>query len=113
MEKEKTTLLQELDDIKKRCSKRNWIESEPVSEGTLKHARDFILWLQKNSMHPEISAEPDGEIAFDWFEKEGMFSISISGMKRFAYADTRPTFHNNGYINHEDLYTEIKKRNLS
>jgi hypothetical protein len=59
----------------------------PVDQETAASAIDFAYLLPRFAPIPEVSADPDGEIAFDWIEDSGkMFSVSIDRSKRLAYA---------------------------
>lgn len=62
-------------------------ETAPVSESTMREAVKFALLLPKSLPIPEISADPDGDISFDWVNRAGfMFSVSVSATGRLAYA---------------------------
>lgn len=62
-------------------------EQESVSRETANQARRFAVLLPKSLPIPEISADPDGEISFDWVSNTGkMFSVSIDETGRIAYA---------------------------
>jgi hypothetical protein len=58
-----------------------------VAPQTAAQAIRFAVLLPKSEAIPEISADPDGEISFDWASKSGrMFSVSIDAGGRLAYA---------------------------
>jgi hypothetical protein len=62
-------------------------EDIPVSIATAVRAMDFAQALPRTIPIPEISADPDGEIAFDWVASSGrMFSVSVSDSGRLSYA---------------------------
>lgn len=59
----------------------------PVDRDTAHAALDFALLLPRFTPLPEVSADPDGEISFDWFGPSGkMFSVSINKTGRLSYA---------------------------
>ena len=59
----------------------------PVGRDTALVACRFASLLPRSVALPEISADPDGEISFDWFGPSGkMFSVSISKSARLSYA---------------------------
>jgi hypothetical protein len=63
------------------------LEMIPVSENTAREAVRFVTLLPKSLPIPEIAADPDGEIAFDWIAKSGsMFTVSVDATGRLAYA---------------------------
>lgn len=61
--------------------------SIPVDENTVIAALQFAHSLPRFGPMPEVSADPDGEVSFDWFGPSGeMFSVSVNKNKRLAYA---------------------------
>lgn len=68
------------------------IENEGVQVGSpsVKLSVDFFLTLPVDIPVPDISVDPDGEIAFDWFGKQNwLFSVSFSDRNRYSYASLR------------------------
>lgn len=62
-------------------------DQEPVSHNTAIQASKFVELLPKSLPIPEVAADPDGEISFDWSSQIGsMFSVSIDATGRLAYA---------------------------
>lgn len=58
-----------------------------VSSVTLKYAVDFAVALPLDLAQPEVSVDPDGEIAFDWIdENNNMLSVSIGPAGGITYA---------------------------
>ena len=61
--------------------------STSVEEETISSAIQFAYCLPRFGPMPEVSRDPDGEIAFDWTGSTGkMFSVSVNKQKRLAYA---------------------------
>ncbi len=61
--------------------------SIPVDLDTIRAARRFAYSLPRFGPLPEVSADPDGEISFDWIAPSGqMFSVSVNKQNRLAYA---------------------------
>lgn len=59
----------------------------PVDAATVLAAVSFAFSLPRLGSMPEVSADPDGEIAFDWAGPSGeMFSVSVNKYNRLAYA---------------------------
>ena len=59
----------------------------PVDHGTLEAAIAFASLLPRSVPLPEVSADPDGEIAFDWIgPSQKMCSVSVNKSGRLAYA---------------------------
>lgn len=59
----------------------------PVDQETADAAIEFAYMLPYFASIPEVSADPDGEISFDWFGPSGkMFSASINKSGRLSYA---------------------------
>jgi hypothetical protein len=62
-------------------------ESNAVTIETAQQAMTFAMSLPKYLPIPEVAADPDGEISFDWIGKSGkMFSVSIGADGRISYA---------------------------
>jgi hypothetical protein len=62
-------------------------ETIAVNEDTARQAMTFAILLPKSLPIPEVAADPDGEISFDWIGKAGkMFSASIGADGRISYA---------------------------
>jgi hypothetical protein len=65
----------------------NGERAKPVSALSARMAEVFIGALPGDIPLPEIAAEPDGSIAFDWFaSRERVFSLSVGETGRLAYA---------------------------
>jgi hypothetical protein len=61
--------------------------SIPVDLDTIRAATQFAYSLPRFGPLPEVSADPDGEISFDWLgQSGGMFSVSVNKQNRLAYA---------------------------
>jgi hypothetical protein len=59
----------------------------PVTPEAYHHAREFLRKLPPDIPAPEVAADPDGEIALEWYRDPGFsFSISIGPTGRLAYA---------------------------
>jgi hypothetical protein len=59
----------------------------PVDADTIGAATQFAYSLPRFGPLPEVSADPDGEISFDWIAPSGqMFSVSVNKQNRLAYA---------------------------
>jgi hypothetical protein len=59
----------------------------PVDPDTIRAATQFAYSLPRFGPLPEVSADPDGEISFDWIGPSGqMFSVSVNKQNRLAYA---------------------------
>ncbi|PYT61703.1 MAG: hypothetical protein DMG35_08805 [Acidobacteria bacterium] len=59
----------------------------PVDSETISAATQFAYSLPRFGPMPEVSADPDGEISFDWIGPSGqMFSVSVNNQNRLAYA---------------------------
>jgi hypothetical protein len=66
---------------------RSAAEPIPVAFDTVNASIAFARLLPRIVPIPEVSADPDGEISFDWVAASGkMFSVSVSGSGRLSYA---------------------------
>jgi len=89
IESNRSPLDSELMSLFAECSKPDWdgYGAKAVSRYTLSIAMKFVSVLPTSIQLPEISAEPDGAIAFDWIvSKNRMLSVSVGQNDRLAYA---------------------------
>jgi len=85
----KSELISELRAIAADCAEEDWdgYGAAPVSAAAVLRAEALIRALPESIPSPEISAEPDGEISFDWLpSRTRTFSISVNAGNRLAYA---------------------------
>ena len=82
----------------KQCSEGDWdgYGAEAVSDTGLLCAETFIRALPDGIAMPEISAEPDGQISFDWLPtKTKTFTLSVGSSnmpgRSFAIRKLRPS----------------------
>ena len=61
-------------------------ENEEVSSAALSKAYHFCIALPADIEQPELSVDPDGEIAFDWAATGNILSISVGSAGRITYA---------------------------
>ncbi|MFP4166570.1 MAG: hypothetical protein ACLFUF_05310 [Opitutales bacterium] len=86
---DKMRLLSELHELAEECVEDDWdgYGAEAVNAAVLARAEAFVRALPDDLPLPEISAEPDGAIAFDWMPlSTKTFSLSVSRSDRLAYA---------------------------
>jgi hypothetical protein len=82
-------LYQELYRIYRECSKSGWdiYSSIPISVRVFLEATKLLDLLPSDSPSPEVTPEPTGEIAFEWYKgKNHVFVISIGGKNTISYA---------------------------
>jgi len=81
--------LEELEKVYEECSEANWdgYGAMPISRETYSEARKLLRMMPSSLPRPDISAEPDGEITFEWYkEKYSVFVISVGGNNLITYA---------------------------
>jgi len=81
--------LQSLHEASEEASRRNWdgYGAEPVSSATLAQALTFLDLLPTTLPTPDISAHPDGELAFEWsLGPRRLLTVSINESGRLSYA---------------------------
>lgn len=81
--------LSNLNEVALDASMENWdgYGAKKIDKESYFGAKKFINSLPLGVEMPEISAHPDGEVAFDWYVKKGfMLSVSISPDDELAYA---------------------------
>ncbi|MBU8920940.1 MAG: hypothetical protein KOO63_03670 [Bacteroidales bacterium] len=61
--------------------------AEPVTRETVAHAIAFASTIPSSFPMPDICADPDGDINFEWYDSPGrVFSISINAAGLLNYA---------------------------
>ncbi|MEA3447994.1 MAG: hypothetical protein U9Q98_06030 [Bacteroidota bacterium] len=81
--------LEELEKVYEECSEANWdgYGAMPISRETYSKARKLPRMIPSSLPRPDISAEPDGEITFEWYkEKYSVFVISVGSNNLVTYA---------------------------
>ena len=81
--------LEELEKVYEECLEANWdgYGAMPISRETYSEARKLLRMMPSSLPRPDISAEPDGEITFEWYkEKYSVFVISVGGNNLITYA---------------------------
>jgi hypothetical protein len=79
----------ELQQIFQDCNQPNWdgYEAMPISSETYELAYQFLDSLPLDTPTPSLGAEPDGQIAFEWYQSpRRTLSISMSGDGDLHYA---------------------------
>lgn len=79
----------ELDGVRKEASSPGWngYEAKPMDPDAYANARLFLESLPTTAPRPEVSADPDGDVALDWsFGPHKALSVSISGNGRCTFA---------------------------
>jgi hypothetical protein len=82
-------LLLQLYQVLKECGRSNWdgYGAESVLFETYEKAKRFAQALPFGIPVPEVSAEPDGEITFEWFATPArVFSVSVGPNNELNYA---------------------------
>jgi len=76
-----------------------------VSKEGYEVAREFLEQLPNFIANPEVSADPDGEISFEWFKSNDViFAVSISSSLKLSFAGT---FHSESVLGIENFGLEI------
>lgn len=57
-----------------------------IAPGAFARAMDFACLLPSDVQLPEMSIDPDGEVAFDWGGDRGIVSVSVGPTGRIVYA---------------------------
>jgi len=81
--------LEELEKVYEECSETNWdgYGAMPIPRETYSEARKLLRMIPSSSPRPDISAEPEGEITFEWYkEKYSVFVISVGSNNLVTYA---------------------------
>lgn len=78
-----------LSEIQEEASISDWDGrgAAPLNAASLREARRFLALLPTGFPTPQIGADPDGEIALEWFGRRGwVISISLSPTREITYA---------------------------
>ena len=108
----KEDALKRLYELAAECAEADWdgYGAEAVSQSAVEHSAYFIRRLPEGLPLPEISVEPDGEIALDWSPTPTQtFSVSIGTANRMACAWVNGTEHGHAvaYSNNGDIPSRI------
>ena len=79
----------QLYQVRQDCTHSNWdgYGSEPISPESYENAKRFIRALPFSVSSPEVSAEPDGELTFEWYSNPTrVFSVSVGPNNELHYA---------------------------
>lgn len=82
-------ITQALINILEECAYPNWdgYGAVPIDKESYHESLRFIQDLPKSLPSPEVTIEPDGEIAFEWSNnKRRIFSVSIGRNGELTYA---------------------------
>jgi len=82
-------IIQALMNIFEECAHNNWdgYGAKPIVKESYYESLRFIQYLPNSLPGPEVTIEPDGEIAFEWLNnKRRIFSISIGSNGELTYA---------------------------
>ena len=108
----KEDALDRLYELAAECAAADWdgYDAEAVSQGAVERSALFIRRLPEDLPLPEISVEPDGEIALDWSPTPTQtFSVSIGTANRMACAWVNGTEHGHAvaYSNNGEIPSRI------
>ena len=81
--------LKTLNEVYQKCSVENWdgYDAVPISPNAYSEATEVLKMLPSTLPMPEISPEPAGEIALEWYKsKDWIFVISLRGKRTITYA---------------------------
>jgi hypothetical protein len=98
--------LKMLKEIWEETREENWdgYGASPVSVLAFLNARAFLSNLPTTVPIPEITVEPDGEIAFEWYlQPRWVFSVSVGSNNELTYAGLfgRNKIHGTEYFENE------------
>lgn len=81
--------LNALYEVYQECLSENWdgYRAQTVSESDFKNAIRFLDTLPTVIPRPEISVDPDGEFAFEWYRgPDNILTVSIGRLGRLSFA---------------------------
>jgi hypothetical protein len=100
--------LDELELVRQEASVEGWdgYEGKPMHPDAYLNAKLFIGALPTTAPPPEVSADPDGDVALDWFfAPRKALSVSISGAGRctFAWIFGHRTFRGTDWVDDDGI----------
>lgn len=81
--------LESLDEVQEECSSENWNGegAKAVTPAVRARAERFLRSLPSSFPPPEVAADPDGEISFEWYkDARRLFSVSVGLGQKLNYA---------------------------
>ncbi len=99
-------LISELENLASEASYRGWdgYDATPIDPEACEFAMRFIRALPTTGPLPTLSADPDGEVSFEWhFGKRRVLSVSIgpAGRCTFAWVSGQRSTRGTDWIEHE------------
>ncbi len=76
-------------EIYQRCQKPKWDgdQAEAITEETYEVARSFLEALPRDSQLPTVTAEPDGQLNFEWYQApRRLLTVSVSASGTMYWA---------------------------
>ena len=110
-----------LDEVALSAKESNWdgYGAEPVKEISIFFAKSFLHNLPSTYPKPEVSVDPDGEISFEWLNKnDKIFSVSFNQENEISFAGIYSTGEDhgteefNGYEIPKKILENIKRLSL-
>ena len=83
------SIFRELEKIFEECSSEGWDgeRAKTISKEVLQNARTFLESFPPGVEQPQIAAEPDGAISFEWYRSpEKVISVSVNPRGEVYYA---------------------------
>jgi len=104
--------LEELEQVQAEASKEGWngYGAKAVDPDAYRQAKLFLVALPTTAPSPEISADPDGDIAFDWiFGPQKALSVSIgpTGRCTFAWMLGKSTYRGTVWLDDDGIPASI------
>lgn len=84
-----SSLLEKLDGVYEESSSESWdgYDAKPLSEEAYLEARKLLGRIPLEFPAPDIVAEPEGDIGFEWYRGKGFsLVLSLDGSKTITYA---------------------------
>ncbi|MGO8933776.1 MAG: hypothetical protein ACLPLZ_04870 [Terracidiphilus sp.] len=99
-------LISELEALASEASCRGWdgYDAAPINPEACKFAMQFIRALPTTGRQPMLSADPDGEVSFEWvFGKRKVLNVSVGATGRctFAWVSGQRSNRGTDWIEHE------------
>lgn len=104
--------LDELEEVRAEANAQGWngYDALAIDPDACRQAKCFLDALPTTAPSPEISADPDGEVALDWiFGRQKALSVSIgpTGRCTFAWMLGKRTFRGTDWLDDDGIPASI------
>jgi len=108
-------LLKRVDELYRTCSKSNWDNegSRALYRSVRRPAEKLIESLPSTFPYPDINADDDGDLLFEWYKtQKDFFIVTVTTQNRMTYLSFRGDDISKGNIAFEDKFPVVFETHL-